>query len=174
MTLFVCCESFQQYLQWGIDFFSRKVIFHLQCNINGIGGNLSKHSNQVHIQVQVSREGYSVQNTLRGCATTMGNNISLLVYEWPLIKCKIWYMNGSIFSKFSQIWAQTGSNLRKCWKNQVILLKIWPKIEQIGIWMGHFFLKIVICMELLSNSTAAHPYQNPWGISCIGEMQKVT
>ena len=41
------------------------------------------------------------------------------------------------FSKFSQIRA----NLRKFWKNQVILLKIWPKIEQIGIWLGHFFLK---------------------------------
>ena len=33
------------------------------------------------------------------------------------------------------------SNLRKFCKNQVILLKIWPQIGSIGIWMGHFFLK---------------------------------
>ena len=26
--------------------------------------------------------------------------------------------------------------------------------------MGHFFLKIGVCMSLLSNSMAAHPYQN--------------
>ena len=47
-----------------------------------------------------------------------------LVYEW------------SIF--------QNVSKLEKIGKNQVILLKIWSKIEQvaIGIWMGHFFLKI--------------------------------
>ena len=52
-----------------------------------------------------------------------------LVYEWV------------DFSKFSQIWAKIGSNLRKFWKNRPILLKIWPKIGPIGIWMGHFFLK---------------------------------
>ena len=71
----------------------------------------------------------------------MGSKISLLVYEWPLIKCKIW------FSKLSQIWAKILSDLsqnwliRKFWKNQVISLKIRPKIEPIGTWMGHFFLK---------------------------------
>ena len=41
--------------------------------------------------------GYLVQKTLRGCAANMGSKISLFVYEWPLIKCKIWYTNGSIF-----------------------------------------------------------------------------
>ena len=35
------------------------------------------------------------------------------VYEWVE------------FSKFSQIWARIGSNLRKFWKNWTILLKIW-------------------------------------------------
>ena len=34
------------------------------------------------------------------CAANMGSKISLLVYEWPLIKCKIWYMNGLIFQNF--------------------------------------------------------------------------
>ena len=44
------------------------------------------------------------------------------------------------FSKFSQIWAKIGSNLRKFLKDRMILL-ICPKIEPISIWMGHFFLK---------------------------------
>ena len=52
-----------------------------------------------------------------------------LVYEWV------------DFSKFGQIWAKIGSNLRKFWKKSVILFKIWPKIEPIGIWMGCFFFK---------------------------------
>ena len=55
--------------------------------------------------------------------------IQNLVYEWV------------DFSKFGQIWAKIGSNLRKFWKKSVILFKIWPKIEPIGIWMGYFFLK---------------------------------
>ena len=32
-------------------------------------------------------------------------------------------------------------NLSQNWQNWVILLKIWPEIEQIDIWMGYFFLK---------------------------------
>ena len=46
--------------------------------------------------------------------------------------------------KISQIWAKIGSNLRKLWKNQMILLEIWFKIGligKIGIWICHFFLK---------------------------------
>ena len=54
-----------------------------------------------------------------------------LVYEWV------------DFSKFGQIWAKIGSNLRK------YLFKIWPKIGPTGIWMGYFFLKTGICMGLL-------------------------
>ena len=75
------------------------------------------------------------------------------------------------FSKSSQIWAKIDSNLRKFWKNQTILLKIWPKIGLIGIWMGNFSLKIVICMGQLSNFTVALPYQNqtwePSGWKCF-------
>ena len=52
-----------------------------------------------------------------------------LVYEWVDI------------SKFSQIWAKSGSNSRKFLKNLAILLKILLKIGLIDIWMGHFFLK---------------------------------
>ena len=55
-----------------------------------------------------------------------------LVYEWV------------DFSKVPQIWAKIGSNLRKLWKNRVILLKIWLKIGPIGMWMGHFFLKKLV------------------------------
>ena len=77
-------------------------------------------------------------------------------YEWPLIKCQIWYMKWVDFSKFSQIWAKI-VQLGKFWKNQVIMLKIWSKID---IWMGHFFWNTGICVGLLSNSAAAHLYQN--------------
>ena len=52
-----------------------------------------------------------------------------LVYEWV------------DFSKFGQILAKIGSNLRKFGKNLVILFKIGPKIGPIGIWIGYFFLK---------------------------------
>ena len=92
--------------------------------------------------------GYSVQKTLQGYAVNMGSKIRLLVYEWPLIKCKIWYINGLIFQNF---------------------LKFEPKLAQISEFfkkigwfcsMGHFFLKIGICMGLLSNSMVARPYQN--------------
>ena len=41
--------------------------------------------------------GYSVQKTLWECAANMGSKISLLVYEWSLIKCKILYTDGLIF-----------------------------------------------------------------------------
>ena len=85
--------------------------------------------------------GYLVQKTLRGCAANMGSKINLLVYEWPLIKCKIWYMNGSIFQNLPKFEAKIGSNLRKFWKKLVILFIFWLKIEPIGIWMGYFFLK---------------------------------
>ena len=68
-------------------------------------------------------------------------------------KSASWYMNDPLykmqnlvyvwvdFSKFGQIWAKIGSNLRKFWKKWVILFKIWPKIGLIGKWMGYFFLK---------------------------------
>ena len=39
-----------------------------------------------------------------GLASNMGSKISLLVYEWPLIKCKIWVHEWVDFSKSSQIW----------------------------------------------------------------------
>ena len=63
-----------------------------------------------------------------------------LVYEWV------------DFSKFGQIWAKIGSNLRKFWKKLVILFMVYE-------WVT-FSWKIGICMGLLSNSVAAHPYQN--------------
>ena len=83
--------------------------------------------------------GYSVQKTLQGCAANMGSKISLLVYEWPLIKCKIWYMNGSIFQN---------------------LLKFGPKLNRLVYEWVTFSCKIGICLGLLSNSVVAHLYQN--------------
>ena len=50
---------------------------------------------------------------------------------------------------------------RNLLKNLVILFKIWRNIGPIGILNGSLFsCKIGICMCLLSNSAAAHPYQN--------------
>ena len=55
-----------------------------------------------------------------------------LVYEWM---------------DFSKIWAQIGSNLRKFWKKRLILLKIWCKIDPIGIYVKvTFSWKIGICI----------------------------
>ena len=88
--------------------------------------------------------GYSVQKTFLGCAANMSSKISLLVYEWPPYKMQNLVYEWIDFSKFSQIWAKIGSNLRKFWKHWVILLKIWLRIEQIGIWMSHFFLKKLV------------------------------
>ena len=55
------------------------------------------------IQLSPGGGGYLVQKTLQGCAANMGSKISLLVYEWPLIKGKIWYMNGSIFQNWPNL-----------------------------------------------------------------------
>ena len=50
---------------------------------------------------------------------------------------------------------------RNLLKNLVILFKIWRKIGPIGILNGSLFLaKLEFVLCLLSNSAAAHPYQN--------------
>ena len=55
----------------------------------------------------------------------------------------------------------------------MILLKILPKIKQVGTLMGQYFLKtwylLGTFIGLLSKSGAAHPYQKPnlstpWGL----------
>ena len=98
---------------------------------------------------------------VRGCAANMGSKISLLVYELPFIKCRIWYMNGSIFQNLTKFELKLAQILRKFWKNQVILLKIWSKIGLIGIYIWvHFSWRIGICMGLHSNFAATPPYQN--------------
>ena len=58
------------------------------------------------------------------------------------------------FSKFSQTWAKIDLDLRKFWKNRVILLKISPQIGQIGTWMGHFLLKTLVYIWVY--------FQCPW------------
>ena len=59
---------------------------------------------------------------------------------------------GVDFSEVPQIWAKIGSNLRKLWKNQVILLKIWPKI---GWYMnGSLFLEKLVFVWVY--------FQIPW------------
>ena len=62
----------------------------------------------------------------------MGNKIGLLVIWMTAYKNQIWYINGWIFQSSPQTWGKIGLDLRKLWKNCVILLKILPKIKQIG------------------------------------------
>ena len=50
-------------------------------------------------------------------------------------------MNGLIFQNFPKFEPKYAQIEENCGKNQVTLLKILPKIDPIGIWMGHFFLK---------------------------------
>ena len=63
----------------------------------------------------------STKDPIQGCATIIGSKISLLVYEWPLIKCKFgMWMHGSICQNFPKF---EPKYLRKLWKNQAILFK---------------------------------------------------
>ena len=103
-------------------------------------------------------KGHSVQKTLvlQGCAANMGSKISLLVYEWPLIKWKIWYMNGSIFKNFPKFEPKILSG-----KNP----KIGQKLSRLLYEWVTFSWKISIWMGLLSNSAAAHRYQNQTWVS---------
>ena len=69
-----------------------------------------------------------------GMCRQHGSQNQPLGIRMTLVKCKIWYMNGSLFQNFPKFEP-------KFWKNRLILLKIWPKIGPIGICNGHFFLK---------------------------------
>ena len=105
---------------------------------------------------------YSVQNTLRACAANMGSKISLLllVYKWPLIKCIIWYMNGTIFQnspKFEPKFVQIKENFGKIkWFSSYF----GPKMGHLVYEWTTFSWKIGICIGLLSNFAATHSYQN--------------
>ena len=65
-------------------------------------------------------------------ATSMGSKIGLLVIWMNAYKKPNLVYKWMDFSKFPQTWAKIGLDLRKLWKNCVILLKILPKIKQIG------------------------------------------
>ena len=96
-------------------------------------------------------------------ATSMGSKISLLVIWMTAYKKPNLVYKWVDFSKFPQTWAKIGLDLRKLWKNCVILLKILPQIKQIGTLMGQYFLKTWYLLgyfyRFLSKSAAAHPYQ---------------
>ena len=57
------------------------------------------------------------------------------------------------FSKFSQTWAKIDLDLRKFWENCVILLKILPKIKQVGTLMDQYFLKTWYLLGFFYRST---------------------
>ena len=95
-------EKFLQTIRW----FNQDVIKSIRYRdgkhwtIGSFHMTSAKSDVETPLRVQSGGGGYLVQKTIRGCAANMGSKISLLVYEWPLIKCKIWYMNGLIFQKF--------------------------------------------------------------------------
>ena len=77
------------------------------------------------------------------------------------------------FFKIPPNLSQNWLRFKKIVEKFVILLKILPKIRQIGTLMGQYFLKtwylLGTFIGLLSKSAAAHPYQKPnlstpWGL----------
>ena len=97
-------------------------------------------------------------------ATSMGSKISLLVIWMTAYKKPNLVYKWVDFSKVPQTWAKIGLALRKFWKNCVILLKILPKIKQIGTFMGQYFLKtwylLGTFIGLLSKSAQHIPTKN--------------
>ena len=97
-------------------------------------------------------------------ATSMGTKISLLVIWMTAYKKPNLVYKWVDFSKVPQTWAKIGLALRKFWKNCVILLKILPKIKQIGTLMGQYFLKtwhlLGTFIGLLSKSAQHIPTKN--------------
>ena len=69
--------------------------------------------------------------TLWGCVVNSSSKIIRLVFQWPLIFAKFRIWMGWFFKIFL--------NLRK--NQETLVVKIWSKIGQIGIWICHFFLK---------------------------------
>ena len=72
----------------------------------------------------------------------MGSKISLLVYEWPLIRCKIWYMNGSFF----KIWPNLSQNWLKFKK---ILEKIGNFVQNLAQNWADWFMNGLLFLEKL-------------------------
>ena len=111
------------------------------------------HESNSYQQIQLALArggGYSVQKTLWKHAANMGSKISLLVYEWPLIKCRIWYMNGSIFQTFPKFQPKLAQIFKKFGKIRQFCSKFGPKLGWVVYEWVTFSCKIGICMGLLS------------------------
>ena len=107
--------------------------------------------------------GRIVQKTVRGtgmCCQHGGSKISLLEYEWPLIKCKICYMNGSIFQNFLEFKPKLAQIQENFGKIRWFCSTFGPKLDRLVYEWVTFSVKIGICMYLLSNFVAAHLNQN--------------
>ena len=117
-----------------------------------------KRKNQPFLR---EKNGYGFQNSgptprqkiILVRATSMGSKISLLVIWMTAYKKPNLVYKWVDFSKFPQTWAKIGLDLRKFWKNCVILLKIWPKIKQIGTLMGQYFLENLVFTWYFYRST---------------------
>ena len=78
---------------------------------------------------------HSTQKTLQHCATTMGSKISLLVYQWPLIVCKILTQN---YLRKYEDWRKKSGKL--C-QNLDRLVYEWVTFSlKIGICLGYIWV----------------------------------
>ena len=109
--------------------------------------------------------GYSVQKILQGRATKWVAKSASLTYEWPLMKFKIWYMNGSICQNFPNLKPKLAQIEENFGKLMWFCSKFGPKLGRLAYEWVTFFWKIGICMGLLSNSMAARPYHNKTWVS---------
>ena len=95
------------------------------------------NNNKTLHQTQLPNGGggeYSVPKTLLGRPANMGSKISLLINQWPLLLCKIWYMNKSILENFIKIekkWLKFKKILKKKIISGKLRSKFGPKVGQL-------------------------------------------
>ena len=83
-----------------------------------------------------------VQKTLRGFAANMGSKINLLVYEWPLLKCK----SGIWMGWFFKIWPNLSQNWLKFKK---ILEKIGNFVQNLAQNWADWYMNGLLFLEKL-------------------------
>ena len=164
----------------GIDWFFNIVFFFcffiLFCFVFCFVFFLIKVGEYVHViwvEIQYSitfilSNSQDVQMIRWGCAANMGSKISLMVYQWPLFCANFGIWKGK-FSKFSHTWAKSGLNLWQFEKKMVILVKIWPEIGPVCVWMCK-----LVYLWVHFKFPASCPYQNQrWVLPEIDLQHKI-
>ena len=134
------------------------MLLYLNWNIHVITLSCDIITCLIYKNVVNCRSGGGVLSTKdpTGTCANMGSKISLLVSEWPFKNAKKLICEWVNFSKFSQIWAKIGLNLRKFCDFVQNFVQKW-----VDCYMnGSLFLKYWCLCRSTSISMAAHPYQN--------------